>query len=344
MSLPVSPRLLVIRMLALGAIAASTALLVDHLRPHPAFCGFHSGCETVLLSPYSSVLRVPVPVIGLIAFGTLLAVSFFPADGLGRWLTPLAMIGGIAGLGLVVFQAVLLHTFCSLCLIVDSLALATAAVAIGWQPPAQGEADHSPRWLWLLLLLLVIAGPLAWGLYQPAPEIPDFVKQLQVPGKINVIAYTDFGCPRCRLTHAAMKKMMQKHGDLIHLVVIPTPTPTEKHSHAAALAYYCVRAQDPALAERMAELLWVTDNKPDENECLRLAKEVGVDVKKLEECVTSGACAAQVETNIAQAKSTGATGVPIIFINDEMLFGEQSAAVFQAAFERAKRRLALKSN
>ncbi len=63
--------LLVLRLALLVAVAVSAALLVDYVQPLPSFCDVGSGCYKVRASGYGSILRVPVPLLGLLAFTSL---------------------------------------------------------------------------------------------------------------------------------------------------------------------------------------------------------------------------------------------------------------------------------
>ena len=66
---------LVFHLALLVAIGVSTALLIDYLRPLPAFCDTGSGCDQVRASPYARLLGIPLPLIGLTGFVGLIALS-----------------------------------------------------------------------------------------------------------------------------------------------------------------------------------------------------------------------------------------------------------------------------
>ena len=69
----------VVRLLALAALAVSAALLVNHFRPNPRLCGYESDCDDVLSSRFSSVLGVPLPLVGLVTFGAIFGLSLSTA-------------------------------------------------------------------------------------------------------------------------------------------------------------------------------------------------------------------------------------------------------------------------
>src|SRR5438270_4430316 len=95
---------LVLRLGLLVAIAVSSALLIDYYRPLPAFCDVGSGCYKVRASGYGSVLRVPVPLLGLLAFTSVMAMSLVRNPIAERLTRILAAIGGALGALLLLMQ------------------------------------------------------------------------------------------------------------------------------------------------------------------------------------------------------------------------------------------------
>src|SRR5262245_60882145 len=104
----------VFRSAALVALAISSLLTAGSLRPGARYCP-HRGCNSVLLSPLSRVLNVPLPLVGIVVFAALVLVSLVPIGPVGRLRAPLSLVTGGAGLGLIAIQAFVLHTWCPLC-------------------------------------------------------------------------------------------------------------------------------------------------------------------------------------------------------------------------------------
>jgi hypothetical protein len=101
---------------------------------------------------------------------TLLPLSF--ARKVAR---PAAWAAGVAGLGFVVYQGIVLGTFCPFCLVADLCGLGAAAAAFAWPPPLlyRGRGKKKPpaiesipaRLRWALAAQALVALPLLW----PAP-------------------------------------------------------------------------------------------------------------------------------------------------------------------------------
>ncbi len=133
--------LFLLRLCAIIALAVSAALYNDYVSFNPSFCGAGSGCDTVRRSGFGYLnleylmvfprIIVPVPLIGLLGFGSLLVASLFETRIWRRIITPaLAITGGVLSLVLIVLQAGAIGKFCTLCLVVDVCGLIAAVAAI----------------------------------------------------------------------------------------------------------------------------------------------------------------------------------------------------------------------
>ena len=162
-------KLILFRLLTLVALAACCASLLDHILPSPAFCGFQAGCDAVTQSSFGSLLGVPLPVWGLLAFGAFYALTLFPNHPLARLISLAAVVAGLSGLALILLQVFVIRQLCPLCLITDAAAVLILAVEIGFVPPNSGAVPvaRPRRWLWVGGAVFAIAGPLVWPILRP---------------------------------------------------------------------------------------------------------------------------------------------------------------------------------
>ncbi|MCS7235628.1 MAG: vitamin K epoxide reductase family protein [Armatimonadota bacterium] len=95
-------------------------------------CPAGSGCQVVQTSRYAYLFGVPLPVYGLLYYGTLLVVSGWGEDPARRWrlALPVSAAGSAASLVFLGVQRFLLQTFCSLCVV--SALLSFSVFAVGW--------------------------------------------------------------------------------------------------------------------------------------------------------------------------------------------------------------------
>jgi protein-disulfide isomerase len=321
--------LVVFRLAVLVALAVSAALLVDYLRPLPAFCDLAGGCEKVRASGIGRAGPL-VPITGLVGFATLMAVSLSTRPFARRALVPMALVGGAVGATLLVVQAAVVGAFCKLCVVVDSSSLVAALAALA---AARGSAaDVSPVGLWAGASVLSIAAPVLLGVVHPSPPVPREIASLWQPGKINVVEFADFQCPFCRQLHPEMLQVLGQYGDRVHFVRLNMPLASHPQSRDAARAYVCADEQGKGSA--MADALF-TASGLSAAECRALAAKLGVAMPDYDKCVASPATEASLEAQVARVRAAGFRGLPTVWVGDEVVVGLQPIDRLEDAFARA---------
>ena len=87
-----------------AALAASTVLLIDYLRPAPLFCGEGGGCGALKHTDYAAWAGIPTPVFGVVGFLVLAVLTMLRGD-IVRFLNLLiATIGGCFAAYLIFLQ------------------------------------------------------------------------------------------------------------------------------------------------------------------------------------------------------------------------------------------------
>lgn len=329
--------MLLIRVLCLIALAASAALYVDYTTAQATFCGPGSGCAAVRRSGFGYLFGfLPVPVIGLVGFGSILVVTCSP-----KWervaLTPLALVGGLAALAFVVVQAVVIRAFCWLCVTADFAGLLIAAAALlrdrSVLPGSDLRFALAPA-AWLILGLLSAAVPIAWARVKPQPAVPNAIRELYAPGKINVVEFADFQCPFCRALHPRLKALTAEYGERVHVVRMQMPLASHEYAHGAALAAVC--GDLLGKGEAMTDALFATDDLRPES--LRaVALKLGLPAPDYDRCVAGAEARARVEREAKVLRDSGFLGLPTVYIGGKMIVGAQPDDVFRDALERAGR-------
>lgn len=132
--------------LAVAALALAGAAIAGYLTyawyggDDVALCLTGGGCETVQDSRYAKLVGIPVPVLGLAGYGSILALAV--VDGLrSRVLAAGLAAGGLAfSLYLLVLQLVVIDAVCSWCVGNDVvIALLTVATFLRIRPPDGGR-------------------------------------------------------------------------------------------------------------------------------------------------------------------------------------------------------------
>jgi protein-disulfide isomerase/uncharacterized membrane protein len=338
------PRLTATRLLALTAMTVSAVLLVDHFRPDHPVCGFESACREVAASRFGQVLGVPLPLIGVLAFGALLGLSLAPSAATGRVRRALALAAGLAGLLLIFLQVGVLHRLCPYCLLVDVSAVLLAVLEVAGGGDGRPEAlGGKARTLWLggtaaaLGLGIVVASVGSHGAApRPEPPPPE-VTSLWVPGKINVVEVADFQCPHCRKMHAVLSLFVDEERDRVHFVQLTAPMPAHPQARPAARAFLCAAQQGEG--DVMAEALFAArDLAPAA--CERLAASLGLSLPSFRACVADPATDQRLDADAAWVRAASPNGLPVIWVQEQMLYGEQPIDALRAAARAAEERAA----
>ncbi|MEZ4223103.1 MAG: thioredoxin domain-containing protein [Polyangiaceae bacterium] len=328
---------LVLRILVLVALATSAALLVDYTSANPAFCAPGSGCASVRSSGFGYVGTIPVPLLGLLGFGFLYAMSLSQSSGSERWLRPIATAGGAMAVLLILMQAVIIGHICFYCVIVDGAGIGAAIAA--WMHARKlgaGERGQEPLRVvsWILLGAIAITAPLVWPKVRPKPNVPAAIQAFYVPGKINVVEFADFQCPFCRMLHPQLKAITRDYPGQVNFVRMNMPLDRHPEAKDAARAYVCATQQGKG--EAMADALFETETlDPTSNR--RLAVQMALDAEVYDACIKNPETDATIKKEGQILRESGFQGLPTTYVGSEMIVGAQEEAVFREAFDRAAR-------
>ncbi|HVY48199.1 MAG TPA: vitamin K epoxide reductase family protein [Minicystis sp.] len=326
--------LVLLRLPLLVAITASAALLIEYQNAgDPAFCSAVSGCMKVRMSPYSRLFGVPLPFYGLAAYGALYTGSLLARTKLHhRLLAAVAAVGGVAGIALVAIQGAAVGAFCKWCVTVDTSAVVAAGLA-AWlavrtsRDPATLEAvaDVGKAPLlggaWALLGALAIGLPFLWARYPVVPALPRPIQALEVPGKLNIVSFTDFQCPFCRKLHKDLDAVREENPGRVHFVRLMVPLPGHAAAMPAALAWECV---PPAKQDAVATALYETPPGQLAAAARAIALRFGADADAFDRCVADPATRAKVEHDIALFKEVEGAGLPLTYVNDRLVVGSDA--------------------
>jgi uncharacterized membrane protein len=130
--------------IALGVVAVAGLVVSGYLTAVRAagddpVCVVGGGCQTVQQSEYSELAGVPVAVLGLLAYGALLAAALLPGP-LGR---TLGLFTAIVGVGfsawLTYAELVLIDAVCAWC-VTSAVLITLALILTAWRAGRAGSA------------------------------------------------------------------------------------------------------------------------------------------------------------------------------------------------------------
>ncbi len=337
-----------LRLALVIALFASAALYIEYARAgDPAFCGVGSGCMAVRMSPYSKLFGVPLPTWGLLAFGSLF-VFVMAARSRAQHLAVavIAWLGALVAGYLVYLQAYEIRAFCKWCVMADVSTLVAAIVATLLYVHVEEKAEPTHAFeneaavaeivgnppvaiAWLLTAAVALGAPFLWAQYPVIPPLPKEIADLQVPGKVTIVSFTDFECPFCRALHPTLEELLTAHPGQIAVVRKMMPLSGHPGAFPAALAYECAPADK---REQMVDALYRAPEELLNREGLLSLAEanLGIDRAALGRCLDAPETRALVEADKATFTAIQGAALPLTYVNSRVILGFKADQVRDA--------------
>ena len=159
-----------------------------------------------------------------------------------------------------------------------------------------------------------------------------------VEAKNTIFLWSDYSCPYCRRVHAELVKVMEENKDV--RVVLKNFSIHGALSDAPAKAVIAAKIQDNAKAAELDRLLMAKEYYTQEDlknqakladtiqaNVMKLAKEAGLDTKKLAEDMKGDIVRAELMNVRMLAQQFGIQGTPYLIVNDTAFPGMVPAHV-----------------
>lgn len=155
-----------------------------------------------------------------------------------------------------------------------------------------------------------------------------------------LVEYSDFECSFCQRGFQTVMALMEKYGDNLQFVYKHLPLNFHQHAMLAAQYYEALRLQSSELAFKFHDKLFdqhsrVRQGKPFFDS---IAKEIGADLKKLEQDLTSDVVISRIEEDKKEAASFGMQGTPGFLINGVPVRGAYPPEHFVQIIEELQKR------
>ncbi|HEX7600634.1 MAG TPA: thioredoxin domain-containing protein [Polyangiaceae bacterium] len=319
------------------ALLASTALLIDYLRPVPLFCDEGGGCNAIKHTSYAAWGGVPTPVFGIVGFLSMGILAMLRGD-IVRFLHLVGASAAACFAGFLIYLQISLGHICPYCMIVDVSSLVLLPLVF---LRLRGEIDGPMRpigqGIVVAALVSAFVGPvLAHAFIKP--KLPDVIAReikKTPPGQVTVVDFADFECPFCRQTHEDFQPILAKYQGRLRIVRKQVPL-DHIHPHAMTAARAACCGEQMGQGEAMADRLFSIDKEqltPDG--CTQLAKELGLDEARFRACMDDPKTQAKIDADKAEFKASGAHGLPTIWIGTQKIEGQQGPEALQVAVVRA---------
>lgn len=344
--------------LSVAGAVVSGVLTVVHWRLHRdigwrSFCSFATtiDCDSVLLSRFSAIGRVPLSAIAVV-FYLIVGVLAVAALRDWRWRLPrsialvLTLLGGAASiisLVLALVSGFLVHSVCALCALLYGINI--ALLVVGWRavraagerlPDAFAlEMRHLERERVTVVFVGIGLCVAALGLvvvYRNGiagdPALCGALAEAARggPRPVEVTMYADFQCPGCRASERAMRAARDSGWlsiRLLHYPRDPACNPRmsrNRHPRACLQAYAAVCADTLGRGQPFADQLFDGD-AIDEKALTVVAMSVGLDERQFVDCLTSGGGRRQVDRDVEGAMAEGVHGTPTLVVDGRQYTG-----------------------
>jgi protein-disulfide isomerase len=146
--------------------------------------------------------------------------------------------------------------------------------------------------------------------------------------KVMIVEFSDFQCPYCQKVEATVKSVLAKHEGVVALSYRDMPL-TSIHPMAMGAAEAGRCAGEQGKFWEMHDAMFSDQAGLDHNGLMAKAKNLNLDEKQFETCLTSEKYKAQIQQDSQEGSRFGINGTPAFFINGVFLNGAQPEAVFE---------------
>lgn len=145
---------------------------------------------------------------------------------------------------------------------------------------------------------------------------------------VTLVVFADFQCGFCKRHQATLEKLEAKWGSKLRVAFKHMPLGFHDRALPASVLAIEARAQKgDAAFFRAHDALFAAPSLADE-ELLRVAADLGLDLAKVKAALAGLTHAPVVDDDVDQAASLGVRGTPTTFVNGRRVVGAQSFEVF----------------
>lgn len=145
---------------------------------------------------------------------------------------------------------------------------------------------------------------------------------------VQVIEYSDFQCPACRVAQTQVEQILKEYGDRVRVVYQHFPLEGHRWAPLAHRAAECAARENrfwsyhDLLYQRQPA--WSTRNEPPVEILLRLGVEDGMDLERFGRCLADPDVDQVIRENKLTGSSLGVRQTPSFFVNGKLVVGTGS--------------------
>ncbi len=149
---------------------------------------------------------------------------------------------------------------------------------------------------------------------------------------VMIVEFSDFQCPFCRKVQATLRSVLAKYEGRVSLAYRDFPL-RGMHGQAELAAESARCAGEQGEFWEYHDLLFENPDKFNRNSLMELARDLKLNEKQFDGCLSGGKYRAKVEEDLQQGIRAGVLGTPGIFINGILVSGAQPEATFERIIE-----------
>jgi protein-disulfide isomerase len=162
-------------------------------------------------------------------------------------------------------------------------------------------------------------------------EVGDSPTKGPANAKVTIVEYTDFQCPFCAKVQPTLTKILEKYPQDVRKVFKQHPLSFHKDAPLAAEASLAAGGQGKFW--EMKEVLFNNQKQLKEENLIKYAQELGLDLEQFKSDLSTHKYKAQVDRETEEAVKLGATGTPAFFVNGRYLSGAKPLESFVAVID-----------
>jgi protein-disulfide isomerase len=153
---------------------------------------------------------------------------------------------------------------------------------------------------------------------------------------ITIVEYSDFECPYCQRSYRTMEKILKKYPGKIKFVYKHLPLSFHPQAMISAKYFEAIKKQSKKKAVIFHDNVFKNQPKLKKGETflLKIAKQLKVDINKLQRDLKSKEIEQKIQADIAEAQKFDIKGTPGFLINGIPLKGAYPIEEFDKIIER----------
>jgi predicted DsbA family dithiol-disulfide isomerase len=151
---------------------------------------------------------------------------------------------------------------------------------------------------------------------------------------VTLLKYGDYECPYCGEAHPVLKELQERVGEQVRFVFRHFPLDST-HPRARRAAQAAEAAASQGRFWEMHDLLYERQDELSEEDLMRYAAELGLDLRRFEEDLTNDHHAWRIEEDRLGGTRAGVGGTPTLFVNGVRYAGPMDFDGLLAAVEEA---------